>query len=449
MAQKYDFELRGTTCQSCEVVIERDLSTLGGVQHVSASHNTGRLTIETFEVANEEKLLRRINERLGPHGYQASEEYSRQKIQAPWNLSRIGGALVLILAVYVIFKWMGLSTFSPQAESAGGLFAIFAIGLVASVSSCTAVVIGLLAAVSSAKAKEQAHVSSKDRLRPHFLFNIGRIVGFAVFGALIGLIGSAFQLSTTLNGLFVIVIALVMMSLGLHLLDVVPSHFARLAPPKWLSHRIHALQDSKHPAVPFVLGALTFFLPCGFTQSMQLYALSLGNPLQAALVMAVFALGTAPALLSVGILTSVAKGKTLQRVMRVAGAVVVVLGLTNMQNGAALFGMNFSPKHTSAASPSATLLQGGQQYIQMEVTSRSTYEPDTLEVIEGVPVEWQVYGSKSMGCASTLVQRDFGVQTRLQPGINTIRFTPNKVGNFLFSCSMGMVRGTLIVKPRG
>lgn len=439
--------MRGTTCQSCEVVIERDISTLGNVRSVQASHAQGRIEIETDFDANQEKLLKRVNERLSPHGYSAFVGVTVTD-KVPWSWTRFGGALVLLLAVYLVFKQFGLLTVSPGIESSGGLLTIFAIGLIASVSSCTAVVIGLLAAVSSTKAKEQAHLARKERLRPHLHFNIGRLFGFAIFGALVGLAGSAFQLSGTLNGLFVVAIALVMVTLGLHLLGIMPPHLARLSPPKWLAHRIHALQESKHPAVPFVLGALTFFLPCGFTQSMQLYALSLGDPLAGALVMVVFALGTTPALFGVGFLTSVSKGPTLAWVTRVAGAVVIVMGVSNIQSGAALLGINLDIRPTSAAVPGLSLLQDGRQYIQMEVSENLTYEPSVLEVIEGVPVEWQIYGSKFMGCADTLIQRDFAIRTRLEPGMNTVRFTPTKAGKFMFSCSMGMIRGTLIVKPR-
>ena len=47
-----------------------------------------------------------------------------------------------------------------------------------------------------------------------------------------------------------------------------------------------------------VLGVATFFLPCGFTQAVQVYALSTGSPLTAGAIMAVFAIGTAPGLLA-------------------------------------------------------------------------------------------------------------------------------------------------------
>ena len=59
-----------------------------------------------------------------------------------------------------------------------------------------------------------------------------------------------------------------------------------------------------------VTGALTFFLPCGFTQAMQLYAVSTGSFWQGMAIMGLFAIGTAPGLLSVGGLTAMVKGRT-------------------------------------------------------------------------------------------------------------------------------------------
>lgn len=365
------------------------------------------------------------------------------------NYRRLAGVTLIVFALWYLFDRFGVLSVSPSLSGSVGLASIFFIGVVASLSSCTAVLAGFILALSSTHAQRHASESAHDRLRPHILFNLGRLIGFTGFGALVGYLGSLLVLSPALNALFVIIIAVLMLSIGANLLKLFPKDTFQITPPKWLAHKIHDLQDSKHPTVPFVLGALTFFLPCGFTQSVQLYALSVGDPATAASIMAIFALGTAPVLLGLGAATSIAHGQTLKRVTQVAGILVLVIGLSQLRNGAALLGLSAPGAVTNeklAVAQDALVLADGKQIIQMEL-AQGFYAPDVLQVVEGIPVEWQIYAPQFMGCADTLVSRGLGISTRLTPGDNTIAFTPTQPGEYVFSCSMGMVRGTMVVVP--
>ncbi|HLD20945.1 MAG TPA: sulfite exporter TauE/SafE family protein, partial [Patescibacteria group bacterium] len=375
-----------------------------------------------------------------------SELPSCCKSEAPssFDLRRIVEIALIVFALWYLFDRFGVLSVSPSISGSIGFASIFFIGVVASLSSCTAILSGFILALSSTHAARHKAESVHDRLRPHILFNLGRVLGFAGFGALVGYAGSLLVLSPALNALFVVVVAILMLAIGANLLHLVPKGAFQLTPPKWLTRRIHDLQDSKHPAVPFVLGALTFFLPCGFTQSVQLYALSTGNPILAATIMAIFALGTAPVLLGLGAATSVAHGKTLKRVTQVAGILVLVIGLSQLRNGAALLGISSPGAVTQAklaVAEDSLILADGKQIIQMELAS-GFYSPDVFQVVEDIPVEWQIYAPQFMGCADTLVSRGLGISTRLKPGDNTVTFTPTEPGKYAFSCSMGMVRGT-------
>ncbi|MEK7620040.1 MAG: sulfite exporter TauE/SafE family protein [Patescibacteria group bacterium] len=365
------------------------------------------------------------------------------------NYRRLLGVALIVFALWYLFDRFGVLSISPSINGSVGLVSIFFIGVVASLSSCTAILAGFILALSSTHAERHATESAHDRMRPHILFNLGRLIGFAGFGALVGYLGSLLVLSPALNALFVIVVAVLMLSIGANLLKLFPKGVFQITPPKRLTRFIHDLQDSKHPAVPFVLGALTFFLPCGFTQSVQLYALSVGDPMTAAIIMAVFALGTAPVLFGLGAATSVAHGKTLKRVTQVAGILVLVIGLSQLRNGVALLGISSPGAVTQeklAVAEDSLILADGKQIIQMELAS-GFYSPDVLQVVEDIPVEWQIYAPQFMGCADTLVSRGLGISTRLKPGDNTIAFTPTTPGKYTFSCSMGMVRGTMVVTP--
>lgn len=76
------------------------------------------------------------------------------------------------------------------------------------------------------------------------------------------------------------------------------------------------------------------------------------------------------------------------------------------------------------------------------------YEPRTLEVMQGVPVRLHFQRDEDTECSERVVFSDIGIDRRL-PAFRetTIEFTPRQAGTFLFTCHLGMYRGTLIVLP--
>jgi uncharacterized protein len=165
----------------------------------------------------------------------------------------------------------------------------FLIGVVASFSSCMAVVGSIIITISTKYKKKSSLVT----------FHISRIIAFFLLGGLLGLIGSAFVLTNNFHTISGIILFFVMLIMGFSLLDIFP-FFKNLQPklPKSLTSKTF-----KNSTSPLLLGMLTFLLPCGFTQSMQIVAISTGNLFQASLTMLFFAVGTFPvlALLSFGV----------------------------------------------------------------------------------------------------------------------------------------------------
>lgn len=359
----------------------------------------------------------------------------------PWK--RFLMVLGAVLVVYLLGERFGFFRFSPGTGEGTGLFAVFLIGIVAAFSSCTAVVGGLIVATAAQAAKKNPNAPFAVRIRPHLSFNAGRFLGFAAFGAVIGLFGRAVSLSPVANGIFVLLVALLMLGIAGRLLDLAPRSFA-VKPPQWVADRVKALHESEHPLMPALFGALTFFLPCGFTQSVQLYALSLGDPAAAAATMAVFALGTMPALLGVGAFASSVRGKTLRRFTQAAGVFVAALAIANARSALALMGVSFPVSTTDIVGTAQT--EGEIQVVRMAVTPYGVYEPATLRVQAGQPIRWEIQGTKNMGCADTLVSRSLGVRMSLRPGLNVINIPALAAGRYAFSCSMGMVRGTMVAE---
>ena len=73
------------------------------------------------------------------------------------------------------------------------------------------------------------------------------------------------------------------------------------------------------------------------------------------------------------------------------------------------------------------------------------YWPNEVTVKAGTPVEITLDESV-VGCLRSFSVKDFGVSKYSKSPEDKIVFTPDKKGEFGFSCSMGMGYGKLIVK---
>ena len=95
----------------------------------------------------------------------------------------------------------------------------------------------------------------------------------------------------------------------------------------------------------------------------------------------------------------------------------------------------------------ATTGAGGVQEVQVRV--KGGYEPDVIVVEKGRPVRLDFYRDETASCSDTVVFGDFGVAKPL-PAFKTtaVEFTPQKAGEFTFTCGMNMLRGRLIVEDR-
>ena len=130
------------------------------------------------------------------------------------------------------------------------------------------------------------------------------------------------------------VIFVVLIVLGINLLDIFPSMKKfQFSLPGFLGRHVRELKEINHTLTPFLVGIVTFFLPCGFTQAMQLYSLTTGSFWVGALTMFSFALGTLPVLLllSFGSLGIHEKAKS-GVFFKTAGLVVIFFGIFNLIN---------------------------------------------------------------------------------------------------------------------
>ena len=313
-------------CKACVVLTESELGEVPEVSRVKASLEN--LSVEVtgdFGDKAPEHIAQDLSEIIKPHGYTLSLEKQNHSIKwSDFNLALpIAGGFI---ALFIVLQKLGIINLVNTSHV--NYVTSFMVGLIASVSTCMAVVGGLVLSMSANFAKEGEGV------RPQILFHVGRLVSFFILGGLIGALGSVFQLGTTGTFILSLIVAIVLLILGINLLDIFP-WIKKLQPtiPSFIGKRVHGLKNINHTLTPLLVGVATFFLPCGFTQSMQIYTLTTGSFLTGALIMFTFALGTLP-VLSLLSFSSLGIHKKAQSgvFFKTAGLVVIFFGIFNLIN---------------------------------------------------------------------------------------------------------------------
>lgn len=326
--KKYTLNVTGTHCPSCKIFIEDTLNEQIGIEQTQVDLKNETVYVETTLDTDQYKLAEMLTERIKRNGYSLSvEKITKENTNnIIWQALPIGLAF---LSLFFFVQKSGILNFSL-----GGVVTpttSFIIGLIASVSSCLAVVGGLVLSLSA--------TVSQDRLsdkKPMILFHGGRLISFALLGGLLGAIGGVIGISFTVTTILGILASTIMIMLGLNLVGVFDK--SKISLPPNIFNYFRRLEYKT--ATPLLVGFGTFFLPCGFTQAMQVAALSSGSFSNGFMLMGAFALGTLPmlALLSFGT-TSFAQSKFAPLFFKSAGVVVIGLGLFALLAGLAGLGI--------------------------------------------------------------------------------------------------------------
>ncbi|WP_455204990.1 sulfite exporter TauE/SafE family protein [Kaarinaea lacus] len=177
------------------------------------------------------------------------------------------------------------------------------------------------------------------RFLPYLLaYNAGRIISYAIAGALIGWLGLAmFQTISPKYGHAILqwLAALFMVAIGLYLAGWLPrlALIESIGRPLWnkLEPLGQRLLPVKSPVQALVFGLIWGWLPCGLVYAAVIFAASTGGAINGALFMAFFGVGTLPTVLSAGILSSwVARLSHMPRVRRGAGIFIILLAIATV-----------------------------------------------------------------------------------------------------------------------
>lgn len=273
---KQSCQIRGMYCPNCEKRITAALGKLDGVKAVQVDYASGRAVIESKKPLDREQLQSALHDL----GYELSDGAD--------ELTRAASLLAVILGLAVILDRVGLlNRLVPRQLGVSGMsYSLFFVTGLLTSAHCVTMCGGINLSQS---------LPGRGK-RSVLLYNAGRVASYTLIGALLGtagylLGGGPLAVSPLLQGAVKLLAGAFMLLAGINLLGLFPA-LRRLRLP------LPRLRGSSR--LPFVIGLLNGLMPCGPLQAMQLAALGTGSPLNGALSMLYFSLGTVPLMLSLG-----------------------------------------------------------------------------------------------------------------------------------------------------
>ena len=459
------FKAKGMHCQSCENLIEKSVSKIEGVNSVQVSYDT-----ETVEVGydSEKTNMKEIFEKVEEKGYECSliledpevqsentedntteenveqndsDHYTLDKKFFGWAFGIIG---VLVVGYFIFHTVEGIAL--PEISTNMGYGLLFVVGLLTGfhcVSMCGGFVVSY-----TAKDAQEGRKSHKS----HLMYSVGKLISYTVIGAAFGLLGSIITFTPLMRGVAGAIAGLFLVVFGLNMLNIFPwLRKVRIRTPAFISKFV-GTESQKHSS-PLMIGLLNgLMLACGPLQAIYIMAAGTGSWLEGAKLLFIFALGTLPVMLGFGFIASMISSKATHKILKASGVIVIVLGLIMMNRGLSLTGSGYDVNSlvgTVSASDDITgdaiAMDGDYQVINMDVT-RYGWEPNKFVLKKGVPVKWVINGKEINGCNNAIQSPKLGLKFDVKKGEQTIEFTPNEAGTIPFSCWMGMIPGTFIVK---
>lgn len=339
------------------------------------------------------------------------------------------------------------------------LLTVFITGLLTGGLTCVAVQGGLLASalVQGDRIKNQeSRIKGKKRLSTVLAFIISKLIAYTLLGFLLGWVGSVLQISLQARILLQFAVVIFMLGTAFNLLNVHPFfRYFVVKPPRFLMEKVYNKPNDNGLFAAALLGFLTVFIPCGATQAMMALAVGTGQPLQGALIMFVFVLGTSPVFLLLGLLT-IRLGTFLKRNFAKAAAYILILfSLFNLDAALALANSPFTIRMAvnrvycivSFCDPSTGSGQALPVTEQVIKFSTTGYSPSRFAVRKGERVTLHLVNENASGCIQSFTISSLGIQKIVLPNesVDISFVAPSEPGRINFTCSQGFYPGVIEV----
>jgi len=215
------------------------------------------------------------------------------------------------------------------------LSTIFFVALLGSFGHCIGMCGGFVIAYTTAKV--DAEWSKSHQMIAHLLYSLGRVTSYMIIGAIFGYLGQKISFSMTTKGVLFISVGLLMLLIGLSLIGKIKflnSIESSIAQSSLFSKLFKQVSHAKRLRSFYLMGMLNGFIPCGLVYFFATAAIVAGSALQGAIVMGIFGVATIPAMLGVGIFSSLIKDSSYrQLVIKIAAVLVMLFGLFTAYKG--------------------------------------------------------------------------------------------------------------------
>ncbi len=426
--KKIRLKTRGMECHSCAQSIEAAIKRLDGVSHVKSNYQDEMTEIEFDEEKVNEKA---IHNKIKELGFTIGDDPS---VPSRFGSFAIALGIITILAsVYLLIRNDIDFDFNNITMEAG-FAALFILGFFTGFH-CIGMCGGFVLSYTK-------NLKNPGDLLPHILYGSGKTLSYTVFGALFGLVGSFIAFTIELRAGVAIFAGLFLVLYGINMLNLIPAlRKAQLRLPPVIPLR---WRKNHGPLVTGLLNGL--MIACGPLQALYIFAAGTGSPIAGAQALFFFGLGTLAPLLTFGVVSNFLSAAFSRNIVKFSGILVIILGLAMATNGLNLLGVGILPSDSleNDTQINITLSEDNYQVIKMEV-NRYGWEPNSFILKSGVPVKWEIDAKELNGCNNEIIVREFDLDIKLKPGLQTVEFTPETEGTIRWSCWMGMIPGQFVV----
>ncbi len=312
--EEYTLYVEGMHCHACENFVKRKLSSQDDIETEKINYKTGELKIKLTNTKKPlQEIISKLNEDIATHGYKILTNKPDESLNKKNIIYIISFFLALSIGSSIHFLENFITKSFNFDVTQLGYLGFFVLGIIASLSTCSSTVGGVLISLINKQISEKP---KSNTIYTTINFNLARIVGAIIVGIIFGYFGGIIRLDINAYNVVSIAVYIIMILLSLDVLNLFSFKLIDFGFISKISKKIHFPNLNlfqmhiktnnliqKFNLESFILGFSTLFIPCAFSLTAQLEAIQKANTIESTLILLAFILGTVPIISFYGVAT--------------------------------------------------------------------------------------------------------------------------------------------------